>query len=372
MRSPFTIMLYDKAFTQLGPVGSVKALTVTVRHNQQSTAQLLVDVTHPRFQDLMTVGTRAVVRYNGAHLLGGPVRGRRGEGPRKTAYATFDILDDWFLFARTLAWPTPGADLASQTSEYDVWTGPAESVLKAIVSANAGRGTPALTVAGDLARGSTITVANRFHPITDRTIPLVDGAGIGTTVTQSGTGLVMDCYATRVYPRTLSEASGVVQEYKFNQDDGDATRVVVGGKGEGTARVFTPVVDTVLEARLGYSIETFKDATDTDADSDRVQRGTQALVEAAPSTGISVTLSETAAFRYDPTGLNGVRVGDVIPLDVGNGVIVTDVLRSCTLSLSVDEGLTVTPQVGDITTTAQKSARLLAALARAYRNLAGR
>lgn len=371
--SPFTITVYDKAFQKKGTVGSPVSVSVTVRHNQQPTAQMVVSALHPRIGDLMEPGARVWIRYRGDHLMSGPVRLRQAHGPTSSAAFTFQVTDDWFLFSRLLAWPTPGADLASQTSEQDVRSGPAESVLKGYVSANVGRSSPPVTVGSDLGRGDTISLALRFKPLTDQVIPAVDAAGIGTVVAQAGAGLVMDVYETRTYPRTLTEDSRTVVDWDLSHADPEATQLVVGGQGEGTARLLVLVPDPVNEALYGYSIEAFKDDTSVTTTDALTASGNRTLTEQGPSSGMSVALSETSAFRYDPTGVNGVRVGDILPIQVGPTLTVTDVLRQCTLTWSADNGFTVTPQVGERkgdTTLALKTA--IAALARGFRNLTGR
>lgn len=374
---PFDLTLYDRAFVKYGTVGAAQALSFTPRHNQQPTGQIVVSTTHPRLADLLKKGCRYVLNYQGAFMSSGRVTSWVASGTSRTALYTFQLEDDWALFKDTLGWPDPASPVSDQTaSEYDTRTGPAESVLKGIVAANLGHlvNGADITVAPDLGRGSTITVQNRFHPITDRTMPLVDGAGIGTTVRQEGAGLVVDCYGVITYPRALTEEAGVVREWSGSSADAKATRVVVGGQGEGTARVFRLRVNADAEADCGYTVEQLRDATDVTTDTELDQRGDDFLVENGPTSGLSVKLSETAAFRYDPTGVNGIRVGDLVTLQVGATPVVTDVLREVTVSWSVDQGLTVTPQVGERSNDpTQTLARAVRTLARGLRTLiAGR
>ncbi len=376
MTSPFKVTLYSKAFVKLGQVGTWKTLSVTPRHNQQPTASLTVDVGSPRLNDLLTDGVRAVIHYRGTQMMSGPVRSWQAQGPSATADFTFQIADDWWLFQRLLAWPVPtaaGADLdtklTAQTSEYDTKTGPAETVLKGIVSDNVGRLTPTVTVAPDQGRGGTISLANRFHPLTDRLLPLLDAAGIGVTVKQVGTGLTLDVYTTRTYPRTLSEDSGILQSWTISSAGPKVTRDIVGGKGTGTARVFRSVIDSNLETRFGYAIEGFKDATDLDTIYQLDQRGIDDLATLGPTNGITVTLAETSTFRYDPTRSGGVGVGDIVTLRVAPGVTRTDVLRAATLTDTPAAGLVVTPQVGDLSNDPSLSlAQTVAAFAREARS----
>ena len=373
MDIPFQVFVYDKAFTYKGTVGAPQSVTVTARHNQQPTAQLVVPATAPRLADLMANGSRVVITYKGDHLTSGFIRNKQADGPSSQATFTFQVQDDWWLFARLLAWPVPANALTNQNVEYETRTGAAETVLKAIITANKSRSTPTVTVATDLGRGSSITVANRFHPLTDRLMPLVDDAGIGTTVKQVGTGLTVDCYATTAYPRTLTEASGIVQDWSWASDGPVATRVIVGGQGEGVARAFRSRTDSTNETAYGYTVEAFKDATDAADNTALDLRGDQFLTESAPTNGLKVTLSETSIFRYSPSGTNGIRVGNTVTIQTAPGVTVTDVLRECTLSWSVDEGLKVTPQVGERRDDPSTMlATAVAGLARGFRTLARR
>lgn len=371
--SPFTFTVYDKAFDKKGTVGNPLSLSFTSRHNQQPTGQLILAADHPRTVDLTTSGCRYVLHYQGEHLSSGVITQRAAKGPSRLATITFQLTDDWWLFSRMLAWPNPGSAVDAQTTnEYDTRTGAAETVLKAIVSANKGHlvDGPSITVATDLGRGSSITVANRFHPLTDRLMPAVDGAGIGTTVRQVGAGLVVDCYTSEAYPRTLTESSGTVREFEWSSIDPKVSRAIVGGKGEGTARAFRRRIDAARDAEYGYTVEALKDATDLDTAGELDARGDEFLAENRPTNGISVKLAETSSFRYDPSGARGLRVGDVIEIQVIAGVTIpADVLRECTVTWSADGGLTVTPQVGDRSNDpGQTLARAFGSLMRAFRN----
>jgi hypothetical protein len=378
MQSPFKITVYDGAFVRKGFVGDPVALIVTPRHNALGTAMLTVDSDHVRLADLFAPGARAVIDYEGRTLLTGRVRLRAGAGPELTGTLTFTIVDDLRLLWRVLGWPDPASVISDQTLRaYDTRTGPAETVLKDLVTANAVTrlGLP-VAVTPDLGRGSEITAAVRMHPLADRLMPLVDAAGIGVTVRQSGSGLELDCYTPTLHPRTLSEGSGVVTSWSYSQADPEATRTVVGGPGEGTARQFHSVTDASRETDWADLIEVFRDARDVDADQTIAEieaqldlRGQQLLDEAVEKNGLKVTLAETSTFRYG----QAVSVGDRVRIEVGPDVVVEDVLREAVLSWTRDDGLVVTPQVGERLDSDTVLARAVAALGRGIRNLtAGR
>lgn len=350
--SPYSIRIYNKSFGFVDWLGSPISLTVTPRHNLLSTASIVVDADDPKAAGLAAAGARVVIEREGEHLIGGPVRLTRGEGPQSESKLTFSIEDDFRLLHRVLVWPVPngvvtGNDIAGQTVEYYTVTGPAETVVKDVVSKNAitRLGLPVST-APNLLRGASFTFTGRFHPLYERLYPALDQAGVGVTVRQSGAGLVVDCYVPKVFPTTLSEASGTLTGWDYSTSAPKATRVVVGGQGEGTARTFKQYVDTSLETVWGDKLEVFQDARDSAAAGIYAERATETLAEGAPMSGFSLSLSETENFRYG--GTEGVHVGDMVTVKVGS-LIVTDVLREATLTWDAGNGETITPVIGERT-----------------------
>jgi len=264
-------------------------------------------------------------------------------GPAPGATFTFTASDDWALFRGVLGWQVPGAPLTGQSAaEYDTRTGPAETVLKAYVTANAvTRLALPVTVAPDLGRGDDITVSCRMHPLADRLFPAVELAGLGATVVQSGAGLLVDVREPATHPHELSETSGAIRAWSLARSAASATRVVVGGPGEGTARTFRAVTDAALETSIGQVLEKFRDATDADTTTLLDERGAVTLAEGAPTSGLSVDLVDTPDMRYG----RHLLVGDVLTLRLGD-VVVTDTLREVRMTWKPGTGPRVTPHVG--------------------------
>lgn len=380
MDSPFSVEVLDKAFSRRGWVGDPISLVVSPRHNRQPTGALTVRSDHRRLPDLADKGARVRIRYEDELTMTGRVTLRQGKGPSSSGTVTFQVTDDWRLFTRVQGWPNPAGTLAQQgdATREDKRTGNMETVARGFIQANVINrlGLP-VSMGANSNRGATATVSMRFHPLADRLMPAMDTAGLGATVQQSGAGWVVGFYAPRVYPRTLTEASGVVQEWGWSQSDPTVTRVVGGGEGEAEARVHRQIIDAARESEWGDVIEGFRDArdvrtTETDWQALLDARIQESLDEGAPTAGLSLKLAETSTFRYDPTGTSGVRVGDKVRVEVGPGVVVEDVLREAHLSWTADEGLLVTPVVGERTDDPTRTlARAVASLARSFRD-AGR
>jgi hypothetical protein len=359
MTSPYRVTVYDKAFAFQGYVGNPTSLTVVPRHNQQGTGSLTIDADHRMAPALSAKGARVVVHHkppgeSWEFLMSGKVTLVSGNGPEKVATTTFQFADDVRILSNAQGWPVPSSPITNQTaSEYDTRTGAAETVLKAYVTANIVNrlGMP-VTVATDLGRGAIIPggVAMRMQSLAEKLLPAIDAAGIGVSVQQSGSGLMLDVYEPRVYPHTLSEKGGTITAWSYSDGIPTSTRGIAGGQGDGTARAFASYVDSTLEADYGDIVETFVDATSATASADLTGAAQQDVAKGAPLSGLSVTLSQTGQFQY---GEAGVRVGDQVTVNIG-GVTRTDVLRECTLAYSRDQGETQTPVIGAINPTADR------------------
>lgn len=439
----FSVSVYDKDFVHVGWLGGYESLIAVARHNDVSTAQVVLRKDHPRVAALMKSGARLVIRYDGATLMSGRIEGRDG-ATLPTPTIAFRLLSDFQFLSDVLGWVNPSGAMTEQGTvrKHYVATGPAESVLKEYVQVNSvDRLNQPVSIAPDLGRGRTITVKARMESLADRLVSKVDLAGLGIRVVQYGSGLRVDVYEPTVRTRVLSVESGVLVDSTWSKEDPVVTRVVLAGGGEGTRREFRRYVDTAREADLGWSKEALVEVRDLGDDYENaiedlaektkdlhdaniheetyagflanyvaIKVAAQATLDLAPATGaahdtalaafntaednrhdaavkhntyvaelaaaqtaydaalalrddlraafpiemadaaadalaeggtkygLSVTLAETAAFRYGKTLL----VGDTITVDD-----YTDVCREVTISDTADAGIVVSPTVGD-------------------------
>jgi hypothetical protein len=270
-----------------------------------------------------------------------------------------------------LGWQVPGAAITAQgTAEYRTYMGNAESIIKSAVSENGvtRMGVPGLTVATNQNRGATVPggVAFRMHPLADLLFPAVEDAGLGVTVKQDGTSLVLDVYEPQTFPRTLSVKGRTLQQATMTRTRPTASRVVIGGQGEGTARNFRALTNTSRETLYGMKAETFTDARDDNTAAVMDARGQEALTEHGPKNGVSLNLAGTGIFQYGPGGFH---VGDRVPVEIAEGVIVTEVIRECTLKWVSPTYASVEPVAGEITNQPERvTAKRIAALAKSARN----
>lgn len=373
MESPFRITVWSKTFTRRGFLGDPVAVTVNLRHNAQSGATILIPTDHRLVPDLMTPGARVTVDYAGDQVLSGPVVAREGTGD-PDGLLTVTVEDDWRLLTRILGWPNPTGSITQQgaATSYNTASGSAENVVKTLAQRNITRLGLPVTVATNQGRGSTISAKVRMHPLWDRlVIAGVLTAGVGFTVRQNGSaGLVLDAYATGTYPRVLTPASGIVTAWSWSLAGPKATRTVVGGQGEGTAREFRLRTSPPVESEFGDVVEVFTDARGESATTELDAAGDTTLAEGSPTTGLSLTLAETDTFRYGTS----VRVGDLVTAQLVLGApSITDVLSEAVLTWTAAEGFTAAPVVGERQDDPNRTlARAVAAIARAVRNVNAR
>lgn len=359
------LTVYDKAFTRTGYVADLNSYDVRFRHGAQSTATFMVDDDHRYLTAMIAQGARGVVTY-GTQKMSGVLVERAGDsGPPGTL--TLTLQDDWRLGSRILGWPNPGGAITAQgaATAYATHTGPAETVVKAFITENKNRLGIPVTVATDQARGATVTVKSRMHPLWDRLIPVVTDAGVGVSILQSGTSLRVDCYTPVTLPYEINPESGVVESYAWVLKSPTATRAVIGGQGEGTSREFRLVVDAARETAWNDVIEVFVDARDTNVASELDARGQQALTEGAATTTLSMTLSDNDVLRFG----GNVRVGDKFATRLVPGASpVTVTITEAALTLG-EEGAGVQLVVGERTDDPSRGLwNAVAALARAVRN----
>lgn len=338
--TPYEILVYV-GWAFKGWVGRPLDLKPTIRHNVMSTASFSIDSDHLRAPDLMAPGARVMIYRHGEFQMSGPVRLTNGPLDLSPTLA-FSVEDDFRILHNWLAWPKPAAALTGQDVEYRSITGPAETVVKTVMAENAARLGFPLTVAADLGRGASGKYTFRFHPAYDRLFPRIDQAGIGVTVRQQGAGLVLDCYTPRDYPHRLSPESGTIVGGSYSLAAPNATRVVVGGQGEGVARVFKGFTEPTRETDWNDVIEVMQDARDSSTGDVYAERAAETLANGAPLAGLSLELSETKHFRY---GGDGLRVGDKVTAVIG-GQTYTDTLREVRLSLD-REGDQAIPIIGE-------------------------
>lgn len=354
MENPFTLMVYDKDFVFQGYIGNPINLAVTPRFNEVGTATIELDLAHRLAPAILAEGARMVIYKDGLFVLSGKIHQKNAEGPAVKGTLKLFVKSDFRLVHQVLGWPVPGAAIGSQTAPHMTVTGTGEAIAKTFIQDNmvTRLGLP-VTVATNLGRGTTVPegVTMRFHPLYEKLFPAIELSGLGLTFEQHDGGIVCDVFVPPVYPFTLTEESGMLQWWSWSSSDYTATRVVAGGEGDGEDRMFAQVIDADLELAHNDKHEVYRNGSSGDSDDTTEEKlalltadAQETLDESVPKHGFAVKLSETGTFRY---GENNLVVGALVTISVG-GVTRTDYLREVTMTYSRDDGVGVTPVVGDI------------------------
>lgn len=370
--SIFRIAVYDKNRQFRCQIGNPSALAGTIRHNMVSSLDLTVPLAHENIGELFADGARVKVLFRKRHLFSGDIISEDGESNGVKGSVTFNAEGDLAVLKDILGWPVPATAISDQSaSEYRTYTGNAETIVKTAVAENgvARMGIPGLVVAPNLNRGAVIPggVPLRMHPLFDQLFPAVENAGLGVTVQQVGSDLVLDVYEAEPYPRTLRVKGRTLKSVKWNRRRPTASRVVIGGQGEGVARKFRQLIDAPREAQYGMRRETFRDARDDNTDSVLDARGRETLDEAGPKNGLSLDLVGTGIFQYGGPG--GFREGMRVPVEVAPGVTVTETIREVNFKWVSKDYAQITPMIGEIINQpARTFAQRIAALHKGLRN----
>jgi hypothetical protein len=342
----FKAHLYDKNRVWECPVGAFESIEGSIRYDNISDCDITVKATHKRLGLMLTPGTRLGLFLRGEWLMGGPIREHEGEGPGTSTTYTFSVEDNYRVLRNFLVYPVPGSPISNQTAaaNYTI-TGDMETVFKDIVSKNLIRGPEDIIIATNQHRGGTVNSSARMATVYNELFPLLESKGLGAKVLQTPAGLIIDVYEPGTYPNKLTEKSRIIRKWRYKLKAPDATRVVVGGGGEGTARQFIERADTAAELLWGDRIEVFRDARDVTTTATMNERGDETLFDAKGEMSITCELAETDSFHLG--GVDGLNVGQIVTAEVGNGnITLTDVLRQIDFSWDADSGLKLKAQIG--------------------------
>ena len=258
--------------------------------------------------------------------------------------------DDFAIIADELAFPDPARAVTSQSAAYDKRSGPAETVIKGYVAANVGTsraaargdaaapGVRTVTVAPSQGRGSHVSYSARFDPMIDvvRHCAQTSTPPLGVRVQQNGPGLLFDVYVPQdrsgevVFSRSRRNLRG----YSVQRSMPTATHVVVGGGGEGAARVIRERKDSAAAAEWRRIIRVFVDQRHTTDTTELDAAGDEELMRNRRSGALSATAVDTPNMRFG----RHFGLGDLVTVELEPGVRIVDRVTAATI-VCTDEGL---------------------------------
>lgn len=277
-------------------------------------------------------GWRVLIQEGDATLLSGPVTGVEPDVAEKTV--TFAGVSDLVHVADRLTYPSPALPGGQQTSDaYYKRTGPAETVIRDMIHANAGAGAIAVrradgfTVTTSQGRGATVSVNTRYKNLLEESRVLARLGRVTFDAVQEQDGRIIARFRVpvdRSRSVRFTAGNGGVTGGSYSLAAPTATTVLVAGQGEGAAR---NIIERSRATTWGRRVEAFKDQRDTDDAVELEQSATEQLDEGAAGAGASFTVAETPGLVYGAD----YQLGDTVTVELGAATI-SEPVRAVELS----------------------------------------
>lgn len=341
------IQLRDPAFYPIGEFDDFQNAKTKGVFNGIGEFELLVPASSPLRSQLSFLHGVMFVDDDGTIDFSGPIK-----KIRRVYDGTKDQLliiggDDNDYLRRRLAIPAPGP--LYNAAAYDVRSGPGSDVMSGYVDANLGpsavvsRRLTGLTVPTTFGLGGTITGRARFENLLELVqAQALQAGGLGFRIYQDGPGsLLWDVYEPTDRSSTVvfSPDLGNLRAFDYEKEMAGASKVIAGGGGEDTARVFREGEDATAITDSGL-IEVFKDQRQTTVASELDQAIDEELAAKKSPMNLSVRPADTAAMKYG----RDYFVGDIVA-EVLDGVPAVDVMREINRTYTPDGGM-ITPVIG--------------------------
>lgn len=353
-----TVEVRDSSLARVGQLlpADLVGLSLALRFNKVGAWKIQLRSDHPLVDALRAPGAGLIVTLPSGVALSGPTISATNNKSGDDPVGAWEIIggDDSIVLGERLAYPVPStADLSLQTSAYDVRTGVAETVVKAYVNANIGPSAPtarkisSLAIDSDLGRGSTVTGRARFDTLGSLCESLLATSGLGFDVVQSGSNLVFKVFTPTDHSADIRmDVDNLrLSSSQYSYTKPEATRIIVGGSGEGAARVLlerTSTASTTAETAWARRIEVFKDAANSTATADLQQAADEVLTDKGKTIeALSVKPSDDQTMAYGRDW----GLGDKVTVVVGTtqiAQVVTEVAIVVT-----EEGVKVGATLGD-------------------------
>lgn len=382
-----TDLVVEVRDTNLNRVGQLvlddlDGLTIATRANAVGSWQIALPdtildpttgklVPHALCLALRTEGAGLVVTGPTGVIISGPMTESQFEASSTDPAGTWTITgaSDMILLQDALAYPDPAtADPTAQRFANDVRTGAAETLLRSYVAFNICNG--AIATGGALSwapagrlvglrsklrlqgpgagRGPTLAFSPRFDNLLELCQNIAVAGGLTFDVVQNGSylELVVSQPVDRSPYVRMDIDNQQLATVDFGYGSPTATRPIVGGDGDGTARTIVERTNSPVlaaEALWGRRIETFVDQRQT-SDLSQLQQAGDAILTAQGVTipSMKVTPSDDLAMIY----MRDWFLGDVVAVTVGVRQVTATVTEA---AIAVNNGVLVGATVGDPT-----------------------
>ncbi|HCS40399.1 MAG TPA: hypothetical protein DIW44_12550 [Anaerolineaceae bacterium] len=334
--SLFETFIRDENGNRVGQIEDYSNLTFVRRFNAVGTWSL---ASTPESLSMLTKKGGIEVYRNGEPHFSGYVRRFHNENGLELVVSG---KNDLMVVEKQLAYPVPGG--APFSTDYDVRTGIAETIIKQFVDVNIGpnaipaRRVPGLSIETDYGRGGTVTGRARFDKLLELINSLSINGGIGFRIRN----LVFETFIPEDKTGTIvfSKELGTLGDFASDIEAGQANYIVCGGSGEGSARTF--VEGSNSESVLDWGrAEFFLDKGNT---SSAIELNAAILEELTKQ-------KEKITITFSPMGTENMRpvddydVGDWVTY-IEDGVSTTHQVREMKTTVSSTDGEDITLAIG--------------------------
>lgn len=299
------------------PRGALRPLTckAVLRHNDVSTYLVELDLEDALVHQL-DKGWSVVITDTGIRLSGAI---RSFHTSVSSGNRTLEISgrDELHRLADRLVYPNPFRTAGNQDkARYDA-RGPAETVLKNLVTLNvaagalAARRSPAFVVAPSTGAGAAVVISERFSTVLEVCQKISSTGNLTFTATREDSGEIV---LRTVVPRDLSRNVRLLATGETKVEAPEATVIMIAGQGQGAERAITEHTRT---QSWGHRVELFKDRRDTDEEAALDSAGTDALEETSEKNSASLTLQEGKSTHF---GVD-FRLGDTVSVELAHATI---------------------------------------------------
>jgi microcystin-dependent protein len=344
------VWVRDGSYQLIDRLDEWQSLTLIRRWNATGSWTLELAASS-RFVQYFAPSSGIVVKVNGTTIFSGSA----SVSLAKTVETVTIVGEDDNALLEEPARPTPAQAAGPYPDAYDVRTGQASAIMSAYVSANIGPAAPVgtriiqLVLAGDPLLGPTLTGRANLQSLRALLAGLADaGGGLGFEILQSD--IAAGQVRFRIYAPTdrtadakFSTDLGTAQDYSDVREYAGANYwVVMGGDGFGTNRTTVEDGNAAAIATIGRRITGVYDARGITSPSELNQKLAELLVGSTPTRKTSVTPFEVSGNEYFVYW----GMGDLVTVVV-DGESRTGVIREIRFDLTSDEGIRITPTIGD-------------------------
>lgn len=299
----YTLYVRDQYFNRVAEIENYQSLTLKSTFNLVGAWTLVLPTNCTAAYELIKPKAGIIVVRDGITIFSGPVNQKQRKWSKDDDVLTVTGYDDNIFLQYFIAFPTQIGP--PYNADYDVRTGPAETVMKQYVDANVGSGAQSnrklnITIETDQARGTTVTGNARFNPLLDLcgTLALA-GGDMGFKVVQNGSTLQFQTYQPTDNTKSVifSPLLGNMIDFDYTENHPQANYVIAGGTGQGASRTTVESGDSTSIATYGR-IEEFLDQRNT-TDNTQLQQAVDAeLSQKANQTNLSMTAVDTDGMSF--------------------------------------------------------------------------